>query len=109
MSLPAPCIRGSTMTYIFDTKMARQQIPDMLLDVSERRAHGPHLIAAGYAASFQKSFSGSSFFLTLAGIEKGVLDGGFTLYPHPRSDLQLAMKAVLWKMSCAIQGRKTGG
>lgn len=89
---------------------ALTQLPDVILREdgfpAERR---PRLVATGYGGSVRASFSGSSFYLSTAGMENGSLDGAFTLFSERKPDRALQAKGALWKVQRALRRQSRSG
>jgi glycosyltransferase involved in cell wall biosynthesis len=86
-------------------------LPDALLARPERFAPGrrPRLVVTGYGGSLRSSFSGSSYHLTQAGIETGLLDGGLTLYSSARHDRRLDLAGARWKARRVLARQRSSG
>lgn len=94
-----------------DVRSALAELPDALLAPAPSFAPSrrPRLVATGYGRSFRSSFSGSSHYLTTAGIAAGTLDGGFTLYAADRPDRGLQLRGAVWKARRVLARERPDG
>lgn len=85
-------------------------LPEVLLSDSPVPAgRRPRLLATGFGGSIRSSFSGSSVYLAEAGIERGVLDGAFTLYSDAVPDRVLSARGAMWKLRRLMSRQQRGG
>jgi len=94
---------------VFDPD-AVSRLPDVVLRQGEiPPGRRPRLVATGYGGSVRTSFSGSSFYLSSAGIDSGSLDGAFTLFSDQRPDRALQAKGAWWKLQRALRRESVSG
>lgn len=93
----------------FEAEAARQGLPEVILSSSPSSTRRPRLVATGFATTLERAFSGSSYYLSQAGMAERVLDGCFTLQSTKRSDPLLNAAGAMWKLGRVLRGRKPGG
>lgn len=95
----------------FDAERASRKLPESVMVPARAMPAGrpPRLVSTGFVNSLQRSFSGSSYHLTLAGMDAGALEGGFTLQSSKQRNLPLLARGALWKAERRLRGQRTGG
>jgi glycosyltransferase involved in cell wall biosynthesis len=95
----------------FDAARAARELPEsVLVPASAMPAdRRPRLVSTGFVNSLPRAFSGSSYYLTLAGMDAGKLEGGFTLQSSKQRNLPLLAHGAIWKAMRRLKGQRTGG
>ena len=83
-------------------------LPEIVLSIVAPSVRSPRLVTSIYG-SLRRSFSGSTWYLSHAGMESGVFDGAFSLYPESPRNLWLQVCGGLWKAERLLRGARTGG
>lgn len=95
----------------FDAGRAARELPEsVLVPASALPTDRPaRLVSTGFVNSLQRSFSGSSYYLTLAGMDSGKIEGGFTLQSSKQRNVPLLARGALWKSMRRLRGERSGG
>ncbi len=94
---------------VFNGDDLRRTLPDAVFGPPIALRRRPRLVLAGHGADVRRCFSGSSFYLTEAGIAEKLIEGCFTLYSKSADDYLLAARGLVWKLAKRTRGMRAGG